>query len=1203
MRQRITRASQGRPFSFVGAVAKVTALGSGERVSIDEFIEKWKRSGGNERANTQMFVTELCELLELPKPEPTQPDTGVNDHVFERHVVKTEIDGATSNGWMDLYKRDCFILEAKQGSTRDAEAVDQGLGDSLRDLFGQTAADRFKRGMAKRGTGQWASAMQRAAGQAEGYAKALPKDHNWPPFLLVSDVGYCIDVYANFARDGRSYAPFPDRRKFRIELEDLRDEKVRDRLRAIWLEPMSLDPSAEAARVTREVAAHLAALAKDIEAREQNPDCVAAFLMRLLFTMFAEDTGLIPKKSFSELLTKHRDEPDVLGRQVTSLWTDMDHGGHAAAIAKRVPQINGWLFKDRTFIELKSGEVDVLIEAAGADWRQVEPAIFGTLLERALNPKERAKLGAHYTPRAYVERLVQPTIMEPLREAWLGARTAAMDAAEAGDNEKARRLVEELHGKLVQTRVLDPACGTGNFLYVAMARMKELEGEVLELLQELGDRQYLAEISGHTITPENFLGIEVNPRAAEIAQLVLWIGYLQWHFRVNGEDRMPEPPVLRDVKTIECRDALIEWDRTELERDESGQPVTRWDGETMKRHPVTGKDVPDEAARVEVYRYINPRAAKWPKAHFIIGNPPFTGKRELRLQLGDQYVEAVRKTYRISDACDLVMYWWHIAANLVSDRRVLRASLITTSQITGEFNARIVEDHLYADRPVHLVFAIPDHPWVDNKDGAAVRIAMTCIAAGEGVGTLMRLAHVRGGLMRRDADELESASGYIQANLNLGVNVREAAQLRGNEGLAQVGFQFNGRGFAISETRAQDFLKAQRELTAYVRPFVNGNDITQTPRGLFMLDFYGLAESDLAERFPAVFNHLLLNVKPERDVNPRKARRIRWWIFGEALAPFRPAMKDLERLIATPITSKHRVFVFLPSGTGGDSSVVMIASSDALHLGVLSSKFHERWALRSGTRRGVGNDPRYNKTRCFDPFPFPETSDEALKERIRDAAEKLDALRKEVVERHPDLTLTKLYNVLDALRAAEGSGGTLSEKDRDIAERGCVSLIRQYHDEIDAAVAEAYGWADLIEGKDGASTSSGRTSWISEADEIILERLVALNKERATEEARGNVRWLRPEFQAPGYVAPQEQVAMPLPEVEKVGAEVLEWPAKLPEQVVAVASIVERAGRPVAANDVARAFKGKRAGTVAPVLDALSGMGRLRKLNDGRYAA
>lgn len=298
----------------------------------------------------------------------------------------------------------------------------------------------------------------------------------------------------------------------------------------------------------------------------------------------------------------------------------------------------------------------------------------------------------------------------------------------------------------------------------------------------------------------------------------------------------------------------------------------------------------------------------------------------------------------------------------------------------------------------------------------------------------------------------------------------------------------------------------------------------------------------------------------------------------------RRALANLHRYIATSEVAKHRVFVFEESqGTIADGSVILVTSADALMLGVLSSRPHLVWSLRSG---GTLEDrPRYQNSVSFDPFPFPDTSDDALKDRIRDAAEKLDALRKDVLARHEDLTLTKLYNVLEALRAAEKAGTVLSDKDRDIATRGCVSLIRQYHDTIDAAVAQAYGWpADL-------------------SDEDILERLVALNKERAAEEAKGKVRWLRPDFQAPGYVAPAEQVAMPLPEIAAAKTEKAVWPKAMADQFTAVAAVVARAGRPVAANDVASAFQSKNAKGVAPVLDTLAGMGQLRKLEDGRYVA
>lgn len=1146
---------------------------------------------GRERARQHAIVRDRpVALLEVAPPQPTRSDLSRNDYVFERNVIKTEIDGTQSNGWIDCYKRDSFILEAKQGSAADVAAVDAGQGDTLRDFFGQTAAERFKRGMAKRGTGQWTGAMQRAAGQAEGYAKALPTDHGWPPFLLVTDVGHCIDVYADFQRSGKGYAPFPDRRRFRIALEDLRDPDVRNRLAAVWDEPLSLDPAAEAARVTREIADHLATLAKRIEAREQNPDRTAAFLMRLLFTMFAEDTGLIPKDSFSAMLRKVRDRPENLPPMLADLWAKMDAGGFVGALGEAgetVRKFNGYLFKETAALPLEPAEIDVLIAAAKADWRQVEPAIFGTLLERALDPKERAKLGAHYTPRAYVERLVGPTIMEPLREDWIGARAAATEAAEVGDKAAARKLVEGFHGKLAQTRVLDPACGTGNFLYVAMARMKELEGEVLELLEELGDDQYLAEISGHTITPENFLGIEINPRAAQIAQLVLWIGYLQWHFRVNGEERMPPEPVLRDVKTIENRDALIEWNRRELERDKIGKPVTRWDGMTTKPHPLTGKQVPDETAQVEVYRYINPKPAKWPKADFIIGNPPFIGGKDVRERLGSGYFEALFRTTKVAESADFVMHWWDRAALTVRKHKARRFGFVTTNSITQTFSRRVIALHLDALDPLSITFAIPDHPWVSERGDAAVRIAMTIGMAGKWWGLLLKVTDERDAPAMIDFDMY---NGPIHSDLTVGAAVAAAKALRSNEGIASPGVKLHGDGFIVSEAEAERLgLGSVPGASAVIRDYRNGRDLASRAREVKVIDLFGLAEAEAQTRFPAIYNHVHSTVFPHRSSNNRASYREKWWTFGEPRADLRKALQGLPRYIATIETAKHRVFQFLPAAVTADNKLIVIPLADAFDLGVLSSNVHQVWALAAGGRLGVGNDPVYVKSRCFDPFPFPDPVAEPLKARIRDAAEKLDALRKEVLARHADLTLTKLYNVLEALRAAEAAGTVLSDKDRDVAERGCVSLIRQYHDTIDAAVAEAYGWGD--EWRGGLS------------DDEILERRVALNKVRAAEEAKGKVRWLRPEFQAPGYKAPAEQVAMLLPDAAVITAEVLAWPAALPDQFTAVAAVVDRAARPIAANDVARSFKGKNAKGVAPVLDTLAGMGRLRKLADGRYAA
>lgn len=703
-----------------------------EQQRIEEFIAHWRETGGSELANTQSFINGLCALIGVDAPAGSRADDARNDYVFERRVFQDNGDGSQSFGRIDCYKRDCFILEAKQGSDADRAAADRGEDDL--DLFGQTASARMKRGTARRGTPGWARAMVQAKGQAERYAKALPVEHGWPPFLLVADIGYCIEVYADFTGTGKAYAQFPDRARYRIMLEDLRDKDVRERLRAIWADPKGLDPAAKAARVTRDIAELLATVARRIEKRGYNAEATSGFLMRVLFTMFAEDTGLIPNKSFTTLLKAQREHPEHLQHQLSALWAAMDKGEFSPALGVPLRQFNGYLFKDRSAIPIDAEELEVLIQAGEHVWTEVEPAIFGTLLERALNPKERAKLGAHYTPRAYVERLVGPTIMEPLRADWDGVRGAAATLIDEGKAGEARAHVEAFHARLAQTKVLDPACGTGNFLYVAMARMKELEGEVLDLLVELGDDQYVAEITGHTITPENFLGIEINPRAAAIAQLVLWIGYLQWHFRVNGADRAPPEPILRDVRTIENRDALIAYDEKVLERDEDGHPVTRWDGETMKVHPVTGRKVPDEDARVEVYRYVKPRAAKWPKADFIVGNPPFIGNKRMRDRLGGEYVDAIFRCYDAPRSIDFVMYWWEIAAKLVRSAQAIRFGFITTNSLTQTFNRRVVAHHISHADQIHIVFGIADHPWIDEAGSAAVRVAMSVTARGSGRG-------------------------------------------------------------------------------------------------------------------------------------------------------------------------------------------------------------------------------------------------------------------------------------------------------------------------------------------------------------------------------------------------------------------------------------------------------------------------------------
>lgn len=606
-----------------------------------------------------------------------------------------------------------------------------------------------------------------------------------------------------------------------------------------------------------------------------------------------------------------------------------------------------------------------------------------------------------------------------------------MQLANKGLVAEAAKEVRRFHEKLCDTKILDPACGSGNFLYVALEHMKRLEGEAVDTLATLGETLYLEALESHTVDPHQLLGIEANPRAAAITELVPWIGYLQWHFRTRGKT-MPAQPVLKNFRNIENRDAVLAWSREELLRDESGAAVTRWDGRTTRPHPTTGEQVPDETARVEVRRYFGAVPAAWPKADFIVGNPPFVAGKDLRAELGEGYAEALWAAYPdIPPAADYVMTWWHRAATEVAEGRARRFGFITTNSLPQTFGRRVVQHHLDAKKPISILFAIPDHPWGDGTGSANVRIAMTVGAPGKSTGRLCEVA--------------------AETTLPTGELATSTTHLIANEGLCSRGVQLMGGGFIVTPDEASSLgLGRLPGLEAHIRPYRNGRDLTARPRDVMVIDLFGLSEQQLRTRYPAVYQWVLERVKPEREQNNRASYRENWWIFGEPRRDLRPALEGLPRYVATVETAKHRVFQFLDSVVMPDNMLVVIATDDTFSLGTLSSRIHVGWALEKG---GTLEDrPRYNKTQCFDPFPFP-ACDEAKKNTIRALAEELDALRKTRQAMYPELTLTGMYNVLEKI----GAGAPLDAGEREIHDRGLISVVKRLHVELDAAVAAAYG--------------------------------------------------------------------------------------------------------------------------------------------------
>ncbi len=1116
-------------------------------MDIQGFIAKWQGiTGGAERANYAQFINDFCQALGLPEPGVAEGGK-LGAYQFEGPVQGGGAGGNT--GAIDLYKKGNFILEAKQSKLTAAQQQQPELFDAAETAPATPSGARYDR------------LMRDALAQAKRYAVNLPADHPWPPFLIVCDVGRAFELYFDWSGNGRGYGYFPDQQSYRIDLHSLAsdqplkgvDRTPADLLAAIWTNPASVDPRAKSAEVSREIAKRLADVSKWLEETQKirTTDALdrdrslaieetALFLMRVIFCMFAEDVGLLPKRSFTNFLGMTLEREAAFEPELRNLWQIMgrpDGERYASAVGAEVRYFNGGLFESARTYSLSLADRGELYEAAKADWTKVEPAIFGTLLEQALTAKERAKLGAHYTPRAYVERLVQATIMDVLDAEWdaaihpspsgEGPGVGALETAPrqtdsphptpSPEGEGLMKRATAFHARLASLRILDPACGTGNFLYVAMENLMRLESDVVETIRQLGGQ------ATPVVGPHQFLGLELNARAAVIAELVLWIGWLRWRMK-NDPDAAPDPV---------------------LQRGDNINFGTHGGYDAVLRRTPTGEPDTD-----------NPIQPDWPQADFIVGNPPFIGGKDIRRNLGGDYAEALwAANPRVPKSADFVMQWWDRAAHalVAPDSLLIRFGFVTTNSITQTFSRRVIENYL-AKNPsppageggaalsaegegtgapaaqakksppadasdpkplpqgggaLSLILAIPDHPWTKaTKDAAAVRIAMTVAERGEREGRLVEIVGEAG--LDSDTPVLDERLTIhrINADLSSGSDAGAVEPLRANIGLAYRGMQLIGAGFIITPSQAIHLGLGRREgLENYIRPYRNGRDLLQQPRDVLVIDLFGLDEKEVRQRFPEVYQHVYDQVyvkkwNPDanggkgawegREVNRRESYKRLWWIHGEPRKDLRPAIAGLGRFVATVEIAKHRIFEFLGGDVTPDNRIVVIATDNAFDLGVLSSNSHVAWSLFSG---GTLEDrPSYSKSQVFDPFPFPDASSEQ-RTIIADLAEELDATRKAALAEVPGLTMTEIYNLREKLR----SGATLDLAEQDHARAARAGIVNRLHEQIDEAVAAAYGWpADLPPSE-------------------VVARLVALNSERAAEEKAGTARWLRPDYQIPRF--------------------------------------------------------------------------------------
>ena len=1141
---------------------------------VDAFIAHWAGVPISERAQYQTFIIQLCRIIGAPAPDDER--MGHLDYCFERPVRFVHEDGVSHPGYIDCAKRGCFVLEAKQSlKRRDGGPLDPAV---------QLA--RFVH-PSRRGRAPSPEALDRlmrvAKRQAENYAKALDE---WPPFLIVVDVGRAIELWSDFARQGKAYTQFPDRATYRIELDQLRRAEVRERLRRVWTDPMSLDPAARVAEVTMDIAARLALLVRSIRQRQSQPaddqaaraaraGRIALFVMQCIFAMFADSIGLIDARGFQCFLESYRGKADRFHDAARVFFSTMDMGGHCLATQQRIRQFNGGLFKVVDPMPITEAELAALIEASECDWSLVEPAIFGALLEQALDPFERAELGAHYTPRAYVERLLEPTIMEPLRAEWEAVEAQAIGLHLEGEVTGARRLVRAFHDQLCRLRVLDPACGTGNFLYVAMRMMKELEGEVLDVLSEMGETQGRLGMEGHVVSPEQFYGLEKNAYAAWIAEMVMWIGYLQWHFHLFGHSK-PSEPILKDFQRVVRTDALVSCSRLDLARDADGRVLTRPVGRLL-----------DGAGGREVEHYADPYPTPWPEAHFIVGNPPFIAGKDLRVELGDGYVDALDSLRggRFRSA-DIVTAWWDRAAEILTrEGSILRRfGLITTNSVTQTFSRRVIEHHLGRRPPIRLVFAIPDHPWVTGVGRADVRIAMSVAERGEPDGRGRWLEVVGEEDLHTDLPKLrfKEREGVIGPDLMIDSGLTRTVDLKANRGLAHRGVQLMGAGFLVTSEQGRRLLDgSEPDAPSPLRTYRNGRDLADRARDLEAIDLLGWDEAEVRRRHPLIYQHLLETVKPERDRNNRPSYRENWWTFGEPRRDLRAALEGLHRYIVTVETAKHRWFRFLDSAVLPDNKLVVIASDDPAVLAMLSSRQHRAWFAANAGRIGeYRRETVYVKSVCFDRFPFPQLTPAQTAE-LAALGEELDTTRARVLAEHPDLTMTGLYNA----RARLADPTAMSGGERAVHDMGRIGILDHLHRMIDQIMAQAYGWSVAL------------------SDAETATRLARLNQTRAIEETQGRVQFIRPAYQTGRVRTPSTPAQIEAMLISKtISPRMPDDPGQL---AVALLSSLRRSGVPMRPEDLATAFDGgglRKRRTIEHTLAVLAVSGAVQRSDGGWFA-
>jgi type II restriction/modification system DNA methylase subunit YeeA len=825
-----------------------------------QFVDKWKRIQLTERSSAQSHFIDLCQMLGVPTP--TDEDPTGEFYTFEKGATKL----SGEDGWADVWKKGYFAWEYKRNR----------------------------------------ASLEKAYNQLLQYRESLEN----PPLLVVSD-NLTIEIHTNFYNTVKKIT--------RLTIDDLLDPHKLSLLRNVFTNFEAFRTAQTLQEATEQAATEFARLADLLRKRGVEPDRAAHFLIRLLFCLFAEDVQLLPNNIFTKLVQGTEKTPaNHFVEELRSLFTAMKSGG--MYYFETIPHFNGGLFNDEDVIELDNAAKGILLKVCKLDWSNIEPAILGTLFERSLDPNKRAQLGAHYTNRDDILLIVEPVLITPLRRRWAevqeqaralaAQRDAATNSRQRADREKP--LVSLLTGfsdEIASVQVLDPACGSGNFLYVALKQLLDLQKEVAIFAMDVGLSRLTPSVS-----PEQLHGIEINEYAHELAQATVWIGYIQWWWN-NGFGFPPEP-ILKPLHNILHMDAILAYD-------DQGRPTE----------------------------------PEWPKADIVIGNPPFLGEKKMRSELKDKYVDDIRSLYagRVPGSADLVIYWFERARELIANNKIQKAGLIATQGIRGGKN-RTVLNRVKQSGDIFMAWS--DRPWI--QEGVAVHVSIVGFDNGKepsrtlnGLSVQSINANLTGALDLTTAQRLQENIG-IAAMGDIKVGAFDIDAATADLLLAAKG---NPNGRPNSDV---------------IRPWVNGLDITGRSRNMWIIDFGTDMPEHEAALYELPFEYIRQRVKPLRVKNKMKKRAAYWWIHGDAAPRIREMLKSLNRYIGTPRLTKHRLFVYLNANILPDGQLIVFARDDDYFFGILHSKVHELWARGQGTQlREAESGFRYTPTSTFETFPFP----------------------------------------------------------------------------------------------------------------------------------------------------------------------------------------------------------------------------------------